>query len=88
MNQNEIFLNTSEKVWYFNCPWCKQQIAVEDSEVRCTIFRHAVFKENMSFVPPHASETECQRWLKEDLVWGCAKPFIFDRKTVKKCGYI
>ena len=46
------------------------------------------FKKDMKFVPPHAPKEECEKWLKKNLVWGCAKPFKFDGRTVEKCGYI
>jgi len=83
-----IEFDNQDNVWYFDCIWCNNKIAVEDSEVRCTIFRHAVFKKNMEFVPPHASKNQCEQWLNDESVWGCAKPFIFNRNTVKKCDYI
>ena len=75
-------------IFYFKCPHCSLMCQVPRNEIRCTIFRHAVFKKNSAFVPPHAPKEECERWLKEDLVWGCAKPFKFNGTTVEKCGYI
>ena len=42
----------------------------------------------MRFVNPHASKEECERWLQEDLVFGCTKPFKFDGRKVEICGYI
>jgi len=74
--------------FYFECPHCKMLCQVPRSEIRCTIFRHAVFKKDMKFVPPHASKKECQRWVKEDLIYGCAKPFKFDGNKVEICDYI
>lgn len=76
------------KLYIFQCPHCKEFCAVTKDDVRCTIFRHAVYKKNMRFVNPHASKEECERWLQEDLVFGCTKPFKFDGKTVEICGYI
>ena len=84
----DITHDKESDTFYFNCPHCGNMIQVPRNEIRCTIFRHAVFKNGMKFVPPHASEKECQRWLKEDLVYGCAKPFKFDGKKVEICGYI
>ena len=75
-------------VFYFECPHCTLMCQVPREEIRCTIFRHAVFKDSMRFVPPHASKHTCEDWLKNGLVWGCAKPFKFDGETVSVCGYI
>ena len=84
---NEIVYSIEDETYYFLCPWCEMMTSVHNTEIRCTIFRHANFKD-FSFVPPHASEDVCKSWLKDGIVWGCTKPFIFDGKTVKKCDYI
>lgn len=75
-------------IFYFECPHCQILCQVPRNEIRCTIFRHAVFKQDMKFVPPHTSEKECQRWLDTDLVYGCAKPFRFTGTKIEICGYI
>ncbi len=77
-----------EDIFYFECPHCNTLCQVPRSEIRCTIFRHAVYKDGMRFVPPHASKETCETWLKEGKVWGCAKPFKFDGNKVEKCDYI
>lgn len=74
--------------FYFECPHCRMVCQVPRSEIRCTIFRHANFKKDMSFVPPHAPKKECDRWIAEDLVYGCGKPFKFTGTKVEICGYI
>ena len=85
---NKIYHDRESDIFYFVCPHCKVMCQVPRNEIRCTIFRHAVFKKDMSFVPPHASKCECERWLKEDLVYGCTKPFKFDGNNILKCDYI
>lgn len=45
-------------------------------------------KKNYEFVPPHATKEECERWINQGLVYGCAKPFKFDGKYVKIIDYI
>jgi len=85
---SEIIHDKKEDIFYFQCPHCQVMIQVPRHEIRCTIFRHAVFKKGMRFVNPHASKEECERWLKEDIVYGCTKPFKFDGKKVEICGYI
>ena len=77
-----------ENTFYFECPHCNLLCQVPRENIRCTIFRHAVYKENMAFVNPHASAVQCAKWVREGLVWGCTKPFRFDGKTVTICDYI
>ena len=83
-----IHFDEKENIYYFECPHCKDVCAVHKNDIRCTIFRHAVYKKNLKFVNPHASQKECERWIKEDLIYGCTKPFKFDGKKVEICGYI
>ena len=88
MKKNEVIHEPERDIFYFQCPHCNLLCQVPRNEIRCTIFRHAVFKEDMSFVHPHASKETCDSWLEKNLVYGCAKPFKFDGKTVEKCGYV
>lgn len=87
MNEQVIHDKESD-IFYFACPHCSLMCQVPRSEIRCTIFRHAVWKKDFRFVDPHASKKECDRWVGERLVWGCGKPFRFNGKTVEICGYI
>jgi hypothetical protein len=52
----EIIHDKDSNIYYFNCPHCELLIQVPKEEIRCTIFRHANFKKDMAFVPPHASK--------------------------------
>tara|TARA_B100000287_G_C20670132_1_gene793084 strand:+ start:3641 stop:3895 length:255 start_codon:yes stop_codon:yes gene_type:complete len=74
--------------YYFECPHCNSLCQVHKTDIRCTIFRHAVYKKDLTFVNPHASEKECKKWVSEGTVYGCGKPFKFDGKKVEICGYI
>lgn len=63
--------------------------------MNCKIFRHGVFKKNMKQIPPHASKLQCDKWAKDDKIYGCGKPFrITQDKTsvsgfkAEICGYI
>jgi hypothetical protein len=85
---SNIFYDSKENTYSFPCPHCGLICLVKQEDIRCTIFRHAVFKDKLEFVPPHASKTECDRWVKEDLVYGCGKPFKFDGKNVSIIDYI
>jgi hypothetical protein len=72
--------------YIIQCPYCEEYVFIE--ELNCRIFRHACFK-NGEPIPPHASKEECDRFIQQGLVYGCAKPFqILLDGTVVKCDYI
>lgn len=75
---------------YYECPHCQSLIEIHKNEINCGIFRHAVYKDGLRGISPHAPREECERLVKEDLVYGCAKPFQIDKNTYKiqSCGYI
>jgi hypothetical protein len=68
------------------CPHCGEYAIVE--EINCTIFRHAVYKTNLQPINPHATKEECERLLENGEIYGCAKPFKYDGKTIEICDYI
>jgi len=56
-----------------SCPNCNEQVAI--AELNCCIFRHGTLK-NFQGIPPHASKTECDNYIKNGQVLeGCTKPF-------------
>jgi len=85
---SNILYDKKEDSYSFSCPHCDLLCIVKTADIKCTIFRHAVFKKNYEFVPPHAPKEECERWINQGLVYGCAKPFKFDGKSVKIIDYI
>ena len=87
-NAEGIYHNREDDIFYFHCPHCSLLCEVPRNEIRCTIFRHANFKKNMAFVPPHASKQVCDKWIREASVYGCGKPFKFDGNSLQICGYI
>jgi len=60
---------------------------VYPEDIRCTIFRHAVYKDGRLF-PPHSSKEACEEAYRKGEIYGCSKPFIFTGKEVKTCDYI
>jgi hypothetical protein len=80
--------------YFFQCPHCLGGVQVQTNEVACKIFRHGAYKSpGNPPIPPHASLEECTRLLQNNLVTGCAKPFLFVFNPsgihhVEKCGYI
>jgi hypothetical protein len=78
------------------CPHCGGRVWLEKGleDVRCGIFRHAVWKTTMQPIPPHSDKNFCERVLRENLVHGCALPFRVlmnnEKNTVvvEKCDYL
>jgi len=56
--------------------------------LNCKIFRHAIFKNGGIQLNPHASKEECDKVIKDNLVYGCAKPFEIINEKAVKCEYI
>ena len=55
------------------CPHCEEIVLLE--KLNCCIFRHGVFKEGEKQMNPHAPKEECDRYVKEQKIYGCGKPF-------------
>lgn len=55
------------------CPSCN--IGIEILSIGCGIYRCAIFKDTGIQVNPHLSKEECERLLKNNLIFGCGKPF-------------
>jgi hypothetical protein len=73
------------------CPHCDDILII--SELNCCIFRHGIYKNSNQQIDPHLSEKKCNILIKNDLIYGCGKPFqiiVQDDETwiVKKCDYI
>ena len=76
----------------FDCVHCKEMIMVYKKEMNCQIFRHAQFKDTYKQVNPHLDQRLCEYLIKNDMVYGCCKPFKIVEEngqyTVEKCDYI
>lgn len=94
MNQtNQITDLNNSNLLIFNCPHCNDFIHVYENEINCTIFRHAIYKDNYEQINPHTPKSECNRLASENLVYGCAKPFRILKNNENKyyiqiCEYI
>lgn len=58
------------------CPNCNQPVQIV--KIACGIFRHGTFKNKKlqgKQINPHATKSQCESYLKKDLIFGCAKPF-------------
>ncbi len=74
-----------------SCPHCDQNILVMEKEINCAIFRHGSYKINLKQINPHEKKEECDRLAKEDLIFGCGKPFRIIKEEEYKaiiCDYI
>ena len=76
-----------------NCPHCNGIIiVVNTSQINCSIFRHAVYKNTMQQIPPHESKINCDKLIETNSVYGCARPFKVikekDKYITITCDYI
>ena len=74
-------------MYYLECPHCNLLMIVEDSDVKCNIFRHGIFKSTLEQINPHASEDECKWYIEQDMIYGCGKPFTIVDGIAIKCCY-
>lgn len=74
------------------CPYCEMYTSVFKKDINCAIFRHAVYKDTFKPIDPHSTLEQCEKLLKSDKIFGCAKPFqikfVDDNPVVTKCDYI
>lgn len=68
------------------CPWCGTSIEIE--QINCGIFRCGILKSNNEQIPPHLSKEECEKFVEEDLIYGCGKPFRYIEGNLEKCDYL
>lgn len=55
------------------CPHCNDPVIIQ--ELNCKIFRHAVLKSNGQQIDPHTTKKECENFIRNDMIYGCGKPF-------------
>lgn len=71
------------------CPHCKDEIIIMKKELNCRIFRHGIIKNTYIQMNPHESRDKCEKYKKEDLIFGCGKPFRINNKFIAEiCEYI
>jgi DNA-directed RNA polymerase subunit RPC12/RpoP len=69
------------------CPHCGQYIQI--LQLNCRIFRCGVYKKNGKQIDPHLNENSCKELKKNNLIYGCGKPFkILEDNTAIVCEYI
>jgi hypothetical protein len=55
------------------CPHCNDNDLIE--KLNCKIFRHGILKTTNIQMDPHSSKELCDNLIKNDLIFGCGKPF-------------
>ena len=70
------------------CPHCFDTIIVNEKQLNCRIFRHAVYKKSLRQIPPHSSKEKCDKLVEENKVYGCAKPSKYVNGKLEICDYI
>ena len=74
------------------CPHCENYIQVFQKDYNCRIFRHGILRTTLKQINPHLQKSECDRLKRENLIYGCGKPFklvtINGQDTTIKCDYI
>ncbi len=73
------------------CPNCNSYLSI--TELNCGIFRHGIYKKTNEQINSHLSEEKCNILIKNDLIYGCGKPFQIivqddENWIVQKCDYI
>ena len=69
------------------CPNC--QIPIYMESINCGIARCGIFRSNGEPIPPHASKTECEFYVNNQLIYGCSIPFKYDGVSPPTiCDYI
>lgn len=73
-----------------NCPHCNESIIIE--KINCGIFRHGILKQNFKQIDPHSLKELCDYFVKNDLIYGCGKPFRIilqnNQFEIEICDYI
>ena len=57
------------------CPHCFDMIIINKNEINCAIFRHGVLKSTGEQMNPHENKEKCDLLIKNNLIYGCGKPF-------------
>ncbi len=75
----------------FICPHCKEPVIIE--KLNCGIFRHGMMKSTGKQVHPHTNKSKCEKLVKNNLIYGCGKPFriiLTDefKLEIQICDYI
>ena len=100
MDKSTCSYDPDDKIYYFECPYCKIMASVHINDINCKIFRHGCYINEFEIINgvryhkninPHASKEVCDKLVIENKIYGCGKPFRFivaEPSYVIKCDYI
>jgi len=88
MSKNNVSFIQEYNSYIFSCPHCNATIIVDKNDINCRIFRHGIIKTSNKQIDPHSPHDYCEMLVKNNLIYGCGKPFIFNEEYVEKCDYI
>ena len=94
LKPGRVQYDAEARLYTFLCPHCNDVCTVQKNQIHCRTFRHAQLRPDargggrLRFLSMHAPQHECERWVREKLIFGCGKPFRFDGRTAIKCGYV
>lgn len=75
------------KDYVFTCLHCGDPFVVQGNDFNCRILRHGVVKATMEPMNPHAARAECERLVREGLIYGCGKPMRITRRCDMSGNY-
>ena len=80
MNKNQ------KSLLIINCPHCNDFIIIE--KIACNVFRHGILKSSLKQINPHSPKKICDLYVKNNLIYGCGKPFTIKNNKGEICKYI
>lgn len=77
-------------IYIFDCPHCNIKIEVKKNQINCCIFRCGIYKNNYKQISQHLKKEECDRLKENNLIYGCGKPFKYNKQKqeIEICDYI
>lgn len=89
MERKPLIFCSEDDAYLFSCPHCEDFIQVLTNQTACCIFRHGVYKNTNTGLPPHAPKTQCDAAVESGRIYGCGKPFriVLGRNEISEHGY-
>jgi hypothetical protein len=88
---NEIKKLIGDNILILECPHCGINVGISSTDNNCGIYRCGI-KADLTQISPHASKIECDTYINQGLLFGCAKPYkttISNNKVILvRCEYI
>jgi hypothetical protein len=88
MEPKRTTVTYDEPYYIFKCPHCSIYIMVEKNQLNCKIFRCGIYKKTGKQIPPHSKKEICDKLKKNNLIYGCGKPFKYVDNYIESCSYI